>query len=60
MRGGLKWLNMGYLLHQRPLPTARADWLPLIRNRTLVQRKLIEELSFCPDVQKAVALVHDT
>ena len=44
----------------RSLPTARADWLLLIRNRTLVQFKLIKKLGSGSDVDALSALVHDT
>ena len=57
MRGGLKWLNMGYLLHQRPLPTARADSLSLARNRSQINLKLRMELFFGSNVEDPVSLV---
>lgn len=57
MRGGLKWLNMGYRLHQRLLLTARADSLSLTRNRSQINLKLRVELFFRSNVEDAVSLI---
>ena len=57
MRGGLKWLNMGYRLHQRLLLTARADSLSLARDRSQINLKLCVELLLWPDVEDPVSLI---
>lgn len=57
MRGGLKWLNMGYRLHQRLLLTARVGSFSLARDRSQINLKLRVKLLLWPDVEDPVPLI---